>query len=191
MELSRYYPVHIYTECDLKTIHEGGASLSPTAYPHLVLVKAKCEQGSECERAAFASFKYYLAFENTNCTDYVTEKVWKSLAARLIPVVFQPALESYRRNGIPTRSLIHLQELEFSALRLAEHLRRVDEQFDLYYGYLKWTSLYLRVHDSPRFTEPHRMCHLCESLNKYGKSQYYTRIADFFSDECQKKSVEK
>ena len=32
-------------------------------------------------------YKYYLAFENSNCVDYITEKFWDSLKHKLLPIV--------------------------------------------------------------------------------------------------------
>ncbi len=31
--------------------------------------------------------KFFLAFENSNCSDYITEKLWRSLSYDIIPVV--------------------------------------------------------------------------------------------------------
>ena len=34
-----------------------------------------------------AEYKFYLAFENANCMDYITEKTWNHLGNGIIPVV--------------------------------------------------------------------------------------------------------
>ena len=64
---------------------------------------------SDCENKLFSSFKYYLAFENRNCTDYITEKLWKSFEENIIPIVLQPSRESYSHFSIPKNSIIHMQ----------------------------------------------------------------------------------
>ena len=34
-----------------------------------------------------ANHSFYLAFENSNCQDYITEKFWRTLTKPVIPVV--------------------------------------------------------------------------------------------------------
>ena len=34
-----------------------------------------------------ANHSFYLAFENSNCKDYITEKFWRTLTKPVIPVV--------------------------------------------------------------------------------------------------------
>lgn len=102
----------------------------------------------------------------------------------MIPIVMQPGKDSFSRSTIPSRSFIHLQDFDQNPSRLATYLRRVDADFELYYGYLKWTFVYLRVVSDARLTEPHRMCHMCQMLNTYDRHVHYTGLADFFNNDC-------
>ena len=41
-------------------------------------------------------YKFFLAFENSNCKEYITEKFWRSLHYGLVPVVFGAPMMDYR-----------------------------------------------------------------------------------------------
>lgn len=181
LEISKYYPVYIYGKCD---DDESLAMSSNSLYRHLNIVKSECAPDSACEAQQFKGYKYYMAFENTNCSDYVTEKVWRSLAKSIIPIVLQPTRESYTRYRVPSRSIIHLQDFGYDAARLAQYLRKVDASFQLYYNHLKWTSVYSQAFYVNKQVEPHRMCELCRMLNTFDPMIYYDRLADFFNYKC-------
>ena len=40
-----------------------------------------------CKEYIFTKYKFYLAFENSLCTDYITEKFFLALNKNIIPVV--------------------------------------------------------------------------------------------------------
>jgi hypothetical protein len=182
LEISKHYAVYIYTKC--KPEEESDIK----QYSHLKLFRDACERGSECEKLNFNHFKYYLTFENTNCSDYITEKMWKSLANHMIPIVMQPNHDSFTRHEIPSKSFIHMKDFAFNAERLAQHLHRIDSDFSLYFDYIKWTLLYFKVYYEPELIDPHRMCKMCEALNKQfnnnEKRLSYDSIASFFNGNC-------
>jgi hypothetical protein len=177
LEISRAYPVTIYTSCEIDKSELSG-------YRNLKLVRDKCEKDSKCERAQFAGYKYYLAFENTNCSDYVTEKIWKALGANMVPIVYQPSRDSYKRLGIPDKAFIHMEDFGLSAEKLADYLTRLDGNFNMYYEFVKWTYVYARVRFRNGHTEPHRMCHMCQMLNEYRPRVVYDWVASFFNHQC-------
>ena len=41
-------------------------------------------------------YKFYLAFENSNCNEYITEKFWRYLSYGLVPVAFGAPFHDYR-----------------------------------------------------------------------------------------------
>lgn len=185
LEISRYYPVYIYGKCVTSLLSsETGKSTTREDYKHLHVMKRTCASESTCESEQLEGFKYYLAFENTNCSDYVTEKVWRSLNKHIIPIVLQPSRDSYTRYRIPAKSIVHLEDFDHDVSRLADYLTRVDASFSLYYEHVKWTSVYARAHYVNQLVEPHRMCELCRMLNTYEPFVYYERIASFFNSQC-------
>jgi glycoprotein 3-alpha-L-fucosyltransferase len=186
LDISKYYPVYIYGKCD--PLEGMSQSERKSKYPYLSVNSGgngECGAGSVCEMQKLNTFKYYLAFENKNCTDYLTEKVWRSLNKHIIPIVCQPEANSYKRLAIPSKSFIHLEKFKFNIQRLTNYLIEMDKRFDLYFDHLKWTYIYLRAVYDGKFTEPHRMCSLCKRLNEYTSNVYYDKIADFFNDKCQ------
>ena len=57
--------------------------------------KTECARNSICELKQLNENKFYLSFESKNCTDYITEKLWSILHAKMIPIVIQPAKKYY------------------------------------------------------------------------------------------------
>jgi len=43
-----------------------------------------CNKAYRCTMDIKAKYKFYLAFENTECRDYITEKFWKALNERMV-----------------------------------------------------------------------------------------------------------
>jgi hypothetical protein len=186
LEISKYYPIFIYGKCDI--LEDMNRKKINQLYPYLFIEKLKsendCDRESKCEQELLASFKYFLAFENRNCTDYITEKIWRSLSKNLIPIVMQPSRESFYRNLIPEKSFIHLQDFNYNVKHLTDYLKELSNNFELYFNVLKWTNVYLKTINNQIFTEPHRMCKLCERLNTFKSNVYYKNIADFFNSKC-------
>jgi glycoprotein 3-alpha-L-fucosyltransferase len=186
LDISKYFPLHIYGSCDpLDGLNE---SERKQKYPHLKVTKfantKTCAPGSLCEEKKLNSYKYYLAFENRNCSDYITEKLWRSLKKNLIPIVFQPNEDSFIRYSIPTKSFLHLNNFKNDPFLLSEYLWNMNTNFDLYYEHIKWTFVYMKTIFDMGLTEPHRMCQLCKKLNTFTSKVSYAKIAGFFNDNC-------
>jgi hypothetical protein len=63
-ELKRFIDVKVYGKCGLS-----------------------CSKTESCNEMIGKHYKFYLAFENTVCRDYITEKLFKMLRYDIIPVV--------------------------------------------------------------------------------------------------------
>ncbi len=80
-------------------------------------------------------YKFYLAFENSLTTDYVTERVFHALASGVVPV--------YRgagnvRDFMPADDTI-IDTADFASPReLADYLRYLDQDDDAYAKHLRW-----------------------------------------------------
>ena len=82
-------------------------------------------------------YKFYLAFENSNCRDYITEKFYvNGLKNDILPVVMGARKEDYVRSA-PQKSFIHVDDFD-SPEDLAKYLKELDSNDDLYNEYFQW-----------------------------------------------------
>ena len=82
-------------------------------------------------------YKFYLAFENSNCRDYITEKFYvNGLKNDILPVVMGARKEDYVRSA-PQKSFIHVDDFD-SPEDLAKYLQELDRNDDLYNEYFQW-----------------------------------------------------
>ena len=91
------------------------------------------------------SYTFYLAFENSLCKDYITEKLWKVLEddnSYTIPVVLGGLSVDEYRKVAPPNSFIHIKNFT-SVQRLAEHLKFVADNDAAYNYYMEWRNKYL------------------------------------------------
>ncbi|PIK54647.1 putative alpha-(1,3)-fucosyltransferase 6-like [Apostichopus japonicus] len=85
-------------------------------------------------------YKFYIAFENNCCSDYITEKFWKALAMlKLVPIVVGASKEDYQRVA-PPHSFIYADDFD-SVRELARYIRKVATNKTLYNQYHHWRQM--------------------------------------------------
>jgi len=116
-ELMKYVEVHSYGSC----LHNmGGKTIE-----------------EDRTIREMSKYKFYLAFENANCDDYVSEKLANAFRAGVVPVVAGPADYS---SFIPNNSSV-INARDFpSAKELALYLHRVGSSKMLYDKYLRYKT---------------------------------------------------
>jgi len=80
-------------------------------------------------------YKFYLAFENSNCKDYVTEKFFRAMAVGVLPIVDGP--EDYSAFNPVNRSLIRTNDFN-SPKDLARYIKLLDSNDELYKEYFSY-----------------------------------------------------
>ncbi|XP_052104016.1 glycoprotein 3-alpha-L-fucosyltransferase A-like isoform X1 [Mytilus californianus] len=136
-ELSKHIQVDIYGDC-------GNLSCSKNDNKHCMQILRK-------------DYKFYLAFENSNCRDYITEKFYmNALGNNVLPVVMGAHPDDYKRSA-PHHSYIHVEDFQ-SPKHLAEYLHTLDKNDQLYNQYFKWKG-------TGTFIDTKFWCRLCAMLN--------------------------
>ena len=141
----------------------------------------------QCNQEIGNRYKFYFAFENTLCNDYVTEKLYNFLQlGTIIPVVYNAANMS---RYAPPNSFINVADFE-NAEQLAEHLHRVGNDEKLYTSYLKWFPQYEIEEKYYERTYTKHFCTLCEGISKgtwtNGQQQHtYQSVNNWFQNKQQ------
>ncbi|XP_063003045.1 3-galactosyl-N-acetylglucosaminide 4-alpha-L-fucosyltransferase FUT3-like [Elgaria multicarinata webbii] len=109
-----------------------------------------------------SQYKFYLAFENSQHDDYISEKVWRNaFMAGTVPVVMGPSRKNYER-CLPPGSFIHIDDFP-SPRELADFLREVDGNATRYAGYFQWRSWLKPVHYK---SWGYQFCKACRGLQR-------------------------
>ncbi|XP_033126213.1 glycoprotein 3-alpha-L-fucosyltransferase A-like [Anneissia japonica] len=109
-------------------------------------------------------YKFYLAFENSECHEYLTEKMWKtSLANEVVPIVYGPSRADYDKFA-PPKSYIHVSDFK-NVKELADYIELLDKNDDLYNSYFDWKTRGRVVNVYPEM-QPSYFCEILAFLGK-------------------------
>uniref|UniRef100_A0A914H7S0 Fucosyltransferase n=1 Tax=Globodera rostochiensis TaxID=31243 RepID=A0A914H7S0_GLORO len=100
-----------------------------------------------CYQRELESHFFYLAFENTVCPQYVTEKFWNALRSLVVPVVLNRSV--LNGTGIPDNVYIAADDFD-SVQALAHFLTALLGDSERYLGYFNWTKKYRRQWDNTK-----------------------------------------
>jgi len=114
--------------------------------------------GSDCHDLVERQYKFYLAFENSICDEYVTEKFFDMIGRNIVPVVLGGA--DYASLAPPHS---YINALHYTPEQLALYLQRLDADDALYAEYFWWKPHY-RVRNLMD-TNRQAFCDLCAALH--------------------------
>ncbi|XP_065158875.1 4-galactosyl-N-acetylglucosaminide 3-alpha-L-fucosyltransferase FUT5-like isoform X2 [Atheta coriaria] len=114
-----------------------------------------------------AAYRFYLAFENSNCDEYITEKLWWNAYAKdAIPIVMggAPSRRNYAQL-LPPHSYINVDDFA-SPRDLAFYLHYLLDAPDRLAEYFQWRRYFEVRNEHGYFQTPsYHYCRACEALN--------------------------
>lgn len=109
-----------------------------------------------------SQYNFYLAFENSQHEDYITEKLWwNALSSGTVPVVLGPPRENYE-HFLPPDSFIHVDDFP-SASDLARYLWELSRDTEQYQRYFQWRKWLKPVAGTGWALQVCRACHLLQT----------------------------
>ncbi|XP_020665015.3 alpha-(1,3)-fucosyltransferase 4 [Pogona vitticeps] len=112
-----------------------------------------------------SQYKFYLAFENSQHQDYITEKLWKNaLMSWAVPIVLGPSRSNYEL-FIPSDAFIHIDDFS-GPKQLALYLKFLDRNKSRYRRYFAWRKHY-DVHATSFWSE--HCCRVCDAVRTAGQ----------------------
>jgi len=155
-ELGKYINVDIYGACGSKRCPRSSAN--------------------KCFNLLDKDYKFYLAFENSNCKDYITEKFFvNGLGHDILPIAMGARLEDYEQVS-PYKSFLHVDQFS-GPKELAEYLLELDKDDQAYNQYFQWKG-------TGEFINTKFWCRICGLLhdNKVSRSvsNYYSNINEWW-----------
>lgn len=134
---------------------------------------------------------FYLVLENSNCREYISEKVWiHGFDEKRLPI-YGGASKTDCQQMLPPHSYIHIDD--FPTLNeLATYLIFLTKHPSKYYDYFKWHRKYqiTHHHGMGRF-KAQFLCLLCQALNYNERDTYKTvNVQEFWniSRDCKTNS---
>ncbi len=115
-------------------------------------------------------YKFYLAFENSICKDYITEKFWRSLELGMVPVVYGG--ENYLKEA-PPGSYINVRDFR-NVSQLAGFLKTIGENKTEYGKYFEWRKRYRILNKDESIRKD--WCGLCKAVRNHIKFGGYSKI---------------
>lgn len=187
-ELRKYIPVDIMGGCGSIPCNQSFHVTNRLSFG-----QQQQENMDNCSLAVNTEYKFYLAFENSFCDDYVTEKFFRRLQGykESTPLVVVMGGANYSRIA-PPHSYVNALDYD-SPQALAEYLHVLDQSKSLYLSYFWWKDYY-QVHSGTASDHASSMCRLCEMLhtsyndrktNEGGATKTYESISDWHGVDSQ------
>ena len=130
-----------------------------------------------CIQRVRSQYRFYLAFENSICSEYITEKYWNTLNsdAYNIPIALGASLQEYEKYS-PPNSYLHTRNFS-SPGELANYMRELSEDRVKFNSYHAWREQYQMFTPEAE----HHSCWYCRVANErpaknHGRhSEYWSR----------------
>ncbi|OQR80302.1 hypothetical protein BIW11_05154 [Tropilaelaps mercedesae] len=139
-ELRKFFPVDVYGSCGNNVCSKHSAD--------------------SCMGDISKKYMFYLAFENSLCPDYITEKLYRTLQYPIIPVVLSGA----RYSSLENHQSLFVDASNIEPRLLALKLQAISQNLTYYEKYFAWKKKYsARGQWSP-------ICQVCNFARKQLKN---------------------
>jgi alpha-1,3-fucosyltransferase len=132
---------------------------------------------ARCVKTMGETYKFYLAFENSLCEDYLTEKTFRAIEDNVVPVIYSGANIT---RFLPPNSYIDANS--FATVKdLGEYLKFLSHNQEEYIKFFWWKKYY-KIEQW--WID---MCEVCMKLNnflKQPKQKTYNIHEFYFKDKC-------
>ncbi|KAI1698801.1 glycosyltransferase family 10 (fucosyltransferase) c-term domain-containing protein [Ditylenchus destructor] len=118
---------------------------------------------NECLEQEIEKHLFYLAFENSNCNYYHTEKFWR-LKKLIVPIVL--TRRTLKGLNVPDGAFIAADDFE-SPRKLADYILKLRNDISLYKKYFEWTKHYKKT------TGTNVMCELCRLATQHRRQEIH------------------
>ena len=124
-----------------------------------------------------STYRYYLAFENTLCSGYITEKFFENYDYDILQVVRGGDLKT-RPININKHAYISTSDFE-DAHALGKYLKNLSQDTSLYANKLKIKDTYTLIHYRELFNKS--LCEVCKRLHNLEEYRYvYKNMTNWF-----------
>ncbi|KAL0893091.1 hypothetical protein ABMA27_014730 [Loxostege sticticalis] len=160
-ELQKYIKVNLFGKC-AKTFQMRNSC-----------PRSKNGEVGDCPK--LKNYLFYLAFENSKCRQYITEKVFHNAFSKgAIPVVMGAPVVDYEKL-LPPNSFLHVNSFN-SPRELAMEIIHLSTNDDYIKTYHKWRQNFEITNEHGSFGRVAQdLCRLCEALNYNDKA---TKVYD-------------
>ncbi|KAM3616636.1 uncharacterized protein V6R79_021172 [Siganus canaliculatus] len=121
-------------------------------------------------------YQFYLSLENSQHTDYITEKLWNAVLAGAIPVVLGPSRKNYE-HFLPAEAFIHVDDFP-TVQELANYLLKIKDNPAQLRHHLDW-----RTNRSVHMSEfwPEHFCMACQAVRRRkGQTDVVKKLSRWF-----------
>jgi hypothetical protein len=163
LELEKHVKIHTFGQC---------------GHPDPCENTANSDDRRSCAQHTMQGYKFYLAFENSLCRHYISEKFWDALKYGIVPIVLGSPQEDVER-AAPPDSFLHVDNFT-SPAELADYLLYLDSHPLAYNKYYKWRE---RFEIAIPFAES-KTCKLCEMAHRNEAERKSYNISQWYSSDA-------
>jgi alpha-1,3-fucosyltransferase len=156
---------------------------------HVVQFNLRLLNSKLCREKISKQYLFFLAFENSLCKDYVTEKLFETLLYDIVPVVYGGVDYSY---WIPRSGYINVADFK-SVQALTNFLKHLSSNSTAYNSYFEWKR-HIRITNTryKMFCDVCIKLHLEDYFGKMKKNPALSDMVEYFGERsnCQRTLLE-